>query len=189
MASGGGGVWLEFHLDPEWAQEFHDARMRALPFSTQKETDVHLTVLYLGKEVTDKQAEILWKEGILPYLDQRFFKDFVWKDPKKGSWSPPEVVMIDVVDTLPGRFETLYRAFYAKALELGIKVAGTNTSPDKHNGMHVTIDKRASPPYSHSELDAVNLHMGLFKNVSIFWEDVRLVRGDSTNILWSYRFD
>src|SRR3989338_6800563 len=49
MASSEGGLWLEFHVDPEWAEELHSARLKALPLTTQKASDVHLTVLYLGK--------------------------------------------------------------------------------------------------------------------------------------------
>ena len=187
MASSEGGLWLEFHVDPEWAEELHSARLKALPLTTQKASDVHLTVLYLGKGVSDADAKVLWDEGVVPHLKKGSF-DFYWKEVRTGTWSPPEVLMIDAGCAEPKHFEALYRALFAKAVELGIKVAGTNAGPDKHNGYHITVDKRHSPPYSEQEIKDVRAHLGFPSNFPIFWQDIRMVRGDSENVLWSHAF-
>ena len=179
----GGGVWLEFHVEPEWAEELHAARLKALPLTTQKVSDVHLTVLYLGKGVSDADAKILWEEGVVPHLGGSF--NFYWEKVRLGTWSPPEVMMFEAGCSEPEDFEALYRAFYAKAVELGINVAGTNAGQDKHNGYHITIDKRQSPPYSDQEVKDVKTYMGFPSGFPIIWQDVRLVRGDSENVLYS----
>jgi 2'-5' RNA ligase len=185
MASGG-GVWLELHPYNLFASLFHERRSKAIPYTTQTADDVHLTVLYLGKEVTDAQVEVLWREAVLPNLKKNF--DFRLGSVHAGSWGPPEVVMMDVALLDQESFEVLYRAFYAKALELGIKVAGTNTSPDKHNGTHITVDKRHTPPYSEGEMTAIKCEMEVFVDVRSYWRDIRIVRGGSQNVLKSRVF-
>jgi hypothetical protein len=177
---GEGGVWLELSVNPVVAYEFHQRRLKVLPFTTQKAEDVHLTVLYLGKGLSDAQIDQVWEKGVVPRLSDDFY--FKWGAARSGTWGFP-VVMMDLHTERPYIFEALYRSFYAAAVEAGVTIAGTNTSPDKHNGYHVTIDKRQDPPYSEAELSGIKEAMNDFQDSVVLLTDVRLVRGSSTNIL------
>jgi hypothetical protein len=174
------GVWLEFKPTQEWCEKFHQLRTQALSNTTQQAKDVHLTVLYLGKEVTDEIVDDLWNDCVNPFLQTTGIKrDYPFKCEQIhiGDWGPP-VVMMRLKNSKSSTFESLYRAFYQKALDLGIKVAGTNASPEKHNGYHITIDKREEPLYTQAEVDGVKLRMRRLLKRSVPFESVRLVRGD-----------
>lgn len=173
-------MWLELSVDPAVAYEFHQRRLKVLPFTTQKAEDVHLTVLYLGKGLSKVQLDHVWVKGVVACLADPF--DFKWGEARPGTWGFPVLMMDLHLDNLEP-FEALYRSFYAAAVEAGVTIAGTNTSPDRHNGYHVTIDKRQDPPYSEAELSGIKEVMSDFKDSQILLTDIRLVRGSSTNIL------
>ncbi len=179
MAASKGAIWLELGLDPKYETKFDELRKEAFPDLTfDKRT--HATILYIGKyDFKQEDLDALWSivcksvDGFLMEDNEHLFG---LKEICLGDWSPVTFAKLSRHDD-DDIMEDLYRALYAKCINLGYPPQMTNCVPETRGDWHLTIQ------WSRENLEQTQKVFAPLIRQPVPFTSIRLVQGNSFNIL------